>query len=33
MTVADLVEEISKIGLIDALEKYHNKPLEKKREA
>ena len=27
--VADLVEEISKIGLIDALEKYHNKPLEK----
>jgi hypothetical protein len=27
--VSDLVEEISRLGLIDALEKYHNKPLEK----
>jgi hypothetical protein len=27
--VSDLVEEISRLGLIDALKKYHNKPLEK----
>jgi hypothetical protein len=29
MDVANLVEEISKMGLVDALQKYHNKPLEK----
>jgi hypothetical protein len=29
MDLANLVEEISKIGLVDALQKYHNKPLEK----
>ena len=29
MDLADLVEEISRLGLIDALQKYHNKPLEK----
>ena len=27
--VSNLVEEISRLGLIDALQKYHNKPLEK----
>ncbi len=27
--VSNLVEEISKLGLVDALQKYHNKPLEK----
>jgi hypothetical protein len=27
--VADLVEEISKLGIADAMQKYHNKPLEK----
>jgi hypothetical protein len=27
--VADLVEEISSLGLVDALQKYHNKPLQK----
>jgi hypothetical protein len=25
----ELVGEISRLGLVDALEKYHNKPLEK----
>jgi hypothetical protein len=29
MDVSSLVEEISKLGLVDALQKYHNKPLEK----
>jgi hypothetical protein len=29
LDLANLVEEISKIGLVDALQKYHNKPLEK----
>jgi len=29
MDLADLVEEISTLGLVDALQKYHNKPLEK----
>jgi hypothetical protein len=29
MDVTDLVEEISSLGLIDALQKYHNKPLQK----
>lgn len=24
-----LVEEVSRLGLVDALQKYHNKPLEK----
>ena len=27
--VSNLVEEISSLGLVDALQKYHNKPLEK----
>jgi hypothetical protein len=27
--VANLVEEISKLGLVDAMQKYHNKPLER----
>jgi hypothetical protein len=27
--VSNLVEEISRLGLVDALQKYHNKPLEK----
>jgi hypothetical protein len=27
--VASLVEEISRVGLVDAIQKYHNKPLEK----
>jgi hypothetical protein len=27
--LSDLVEEISRLGLVDALQKYHNKPLEK----
>jgi hypothetical protein len=27
-TSMDLVEEISRLGLVDALQKYHNKPLE-----
>ena len=27
--LAELVEEISRLGLVDALQKYHNKPLEK----
>jgi hypothetical protein len=29
MDLSDLVEEISRLGLVDALQKYHNKPLEK----
>jgi hypothetical protein len=29
MDLANLVEEISRMGLVDALQKYHNKPLEK----
>jgi hypothetical protein len=29
MNLANLVEEISRMGLVDALQKYHNKPLEK----
>ena len=29
MDLYDLVEEISRLGLVDALQKYHNKPLEK----
>jgi hypothetical protein len=29
MNLANLVEEISRMGLGDALQKYHNKPLEK----
>jgi hypothetical protein len=29
MDLADLVEEISNLGLVDALQKYHNKPLQK----
>ena len=29
MDLSDLVEEISRSGLVDALQKYHNKPLEK----
>jgi hypothetical protein len=29
LDLANLVEEISKIGLVDALQKYYNKPLEK----
>ena len=27
--VSNLVEEISRLGLVDALQKYHNKPLVK----
>ena len=27
--VASLVEEISSVGLVEAIQKYHNKPLEK----
>ena len=29
MDLAELVDQISRLGLIDALQKYHNKPLEK----
>jgi hypothetical protein len=29
MDVAYLVEEISSLGLVDALQKYYNKPLQK----
>jgi hypothetical protein len=29
MDVANIVEEVSRLGLVDALQKYHNKPLEK----
>ena len=29
MELTDLVEEISSLGLVDALQKYHNKPLQK----
>ena len=28
MDLADLVDQIGKLGLVDALQKYHNKPLE-----
>jgi hypothetical protein len=27
--LAQMVEEISRLGLVDALQNYHNKPLEK----
>ena len=27
--VAELVEEISRLGIAEAMQKYHNKPLEK----
>ena len=27
--MANLVEEISRLGLVDAMQKYHNKPLER----
>jgi hypothetical protein len=27
--LAELVEEISSLGLVDALQKYYNKPLQK----
>jgi hypothetical protein len=29
MDLSNLVEEISRLGLVDALQKYHHKPLEK----
>jgi hypothetical protein len=29
MDLAELVDEISRLGLVDALQKYHNKPLER----
>ena len=29
LSLSDLVEEISKLGLVDALQEYHNKPLER----
>ncbi len=29
MELTNLVEEISRLGLVDALQKYYNKPLEK----
>ena len=29
MELTNLVEEISRLGLVDAMQKYHNKPLEK----
>jgi hypothetical protein len=29
MDLAELVDEISRLGLVDALQKYYNKPLEK----
>jgi len=29
MDLAELVDQISTLGLVDALQKYHNKPLEK----
>ena len=28
MDLAELVDQISRLGLVDALQKYHNKPLE-----
>ena len=28
MDLTNLVEEISRLGLVDALQKYHDKPLE-----
>ena len=33
MDLANLVEEISRMGLVDALQKYHNKPLEKEAQS
>ncbi len=33
MDVADLVNQISSLGLIDALQNYYNKPVEKKPKA
>ena len=33
MDLTDLVEEISSLGLTDALQKYHNKPLQKEPKA
>ena len=29
MDLAELVDQISRLGLVDALQKYHNKPLQK----
>jgi hypothetical protein len=29
MDLAELVDQISRLGLVDALQKYHNKPFEK----
>ena len=29
MELTNLVEEISRLGLVEAMQKYHNKPLEK----
>jgi hypothetical protein len=29
LSLSDLVEEISKLGLVDALQEYHKKPLER----
>jgi hypothetical protein len=29
MDLAELVDQISRLGLVDAMQKYHNKPLEK----
>ena len=29
MDLAELVDQLSRLGLVDALQKYHNKPLEK----
>jgi hypothetical protein len=29
MDLAELVDQISRLGLVDALQKYHNKPLER----
>ena len=29
MDLAELVDQISKLGLVDALQKHHNKPLER----
>jgi hypothetical protein len=29
MDLAELVDQISRLGLVDAMQKYHNKPIEK----
>jgi hypothetical protein len=29
MDLAELVDQVSRLGLVDALQKYHNKPLER----